>query len=122
MYSSNVLATAHLQYGRIWFVLPDGTTSFILKAADKRHETRGTEFLKHKDRVTMVLSCNADGSHILPVRYIVASANPRCFRTGRYYHCQPRYTSQRNEWMDSSRFTYWLNWYHAQITQNSSGP
>lgn len=29
-------------------------------------------------------SCNADGRHVLPPRYIGTAARPRCFQSGRY--------------------------------------
>ena len=47
-------------------------------------EVRVTEFNKHKERVTVVLYCNADGNHVLPPRYIGTAARPRCFQSSKY--------------------------------------
>ena len=51
---------------------------------ENHRETRGTALIKHKDRITIVLACNADGSHKLPPRYIGTAKNPRYFRTSKY--------------------------------------
>ncbi len=44
-----------------------GPRQTYLSASETRDTVRGTEFGKHKERVTIVFSCNADGSHLLPI-------------------------------------------------------
>ncbi len=55
-----------------------------LSAIEDRSIVRRTAHDKQKERVTIVLSCNADGSIVLPVFCICHSNRPRCFGTGRY--------------------------------------
>ena len=67
-----------------------------LTGCENPRETRGTSLMKHKDRITIVVACNADGSHDLPPRYIGNAKNPRSFRTGKYEDQRKRYTSQKS--------------------------
>ena len=55
-----------------------------LTGCENPRETRGTSLIKHKNRITIVLACNADVSHILPPRYIGTAKNLRFFRTRKY--------------------------------------
>ena len=81
-----------------------GPSRTYLSGSESRKNTRGTEMTKHKERVTVVLACNADGSIFLPVNYIGASKKPRCMRNDRYKSQEERYRSQKNGWMDSKGF------------------
>ena len=72
-----------------------GSHQSYLSSTEFRHETRGTELGKQKDRVTMVLACNADGSNVIPARYIGLAKNFRCFRAGDYESLKTRYRSQK---------------------------
>ena len=99
-----------------------GPRRSYLSANERRSQTRGTEFNKHKERVTIVLSCNADGSHILPVQYIGSAANPRCFRDHHYDNQRLRYNSQKNGWMDSAGFNKWITWWYNEVKNQSPGP
>ena len=54
-----------------------------LSSNEQRKETRGTEFFKHKIRVTIIMCVNADGNHLLPVNYIGKSEHPICLRDSR---------------------------------------
>lgn len=87
-----------------------GTRRSYLAAHENRATARGTEFMKHKQRVIVVLSCNADGSHILPVSYIRNAETPRCFRDHRYAHVVDRYWAQKNAWMYSNGFQKCIFW------------
>ena len=49
----------------------------------------------------MVLAFNAEGSQILPARYIGSAKNPRCFRTGDCESLKTRYRSKK--WVDGLR-------------------
>ena len=61
-----------------------GPNRSYLSVSKFRSQVRGTEFEKYNDRVTIVLACNADGSHHMPVTYNGSPKNPRCFRSNRY--------------------------------------
>ena len=93
-----------------------------LSAFDSRLEVRGTELGNCKDLVAIMCACNADGSHIIPTSHVGSSANPRCFRSGRYNWLKTRYRSQEDGWMDSKGFGDWINWWHSEIRKQSSDP
>ena len=100
-----------------------GPSRTYLMQNEQRETTRGTSFQKHKNRVTVTLCVNADGSHILPVVYIGSSREPRCFRTGRYEHLRSRYFSQKNGWMDSAGFEKWVRWWYNEVrSKGVEGP
>ena len=71
--------------------------------AEQRRAARGTKSMKVKERVTLVLACNATGSKKAPVAITGKAALPLCFlRPG---CASPRsYFSQRNSWMDGVVF------------------
>ena len=64
--------------------------------SEDRSSVKGTENGKQKARVTIAMSCNANGSIVLPVFYIGNSKKPRFFRTGKYEVQSRRYMSQQN--------------------------
>ena len=99
-----------------------GPQRSYLTGAEVRQETRGIQFGKHKDRITVVLACNSDDSHILPVRYIGSAANLRCFRTKKYESQASRYWLQKNGWMDSDGLVDWLKWWYEEVKKKSTGP
>lgn len=60
---------------------------------------------KDKSRVTVVLSCNSNGTIKIPITIIGKSKTPHCFRgKGRSFN----YLNQSNGWMDSELFLQWL--------------
>jgi len=69
-------------------------------AAERRRRVRGSKAMKAKDRVTLVLACNATGSHKIPVAIIRCAAVPQCFKPPRY-GCPLTYVSQQSAWMCS---------------------
>lgn len=48
--------------------------------SEQRRAARGTKAMKAKERVTLVLACNATGSRKVPVARIGKAARPLCFR------------------------------------------
>ena len=99
-----------------------GPQRIYLSGFEQRDAVRGTEFGKHKKRVTIVLACDADGTHVLPVSYIGSDNNPRCFRNGRLNSQKNRYWSQKNSWMDSKGFDHWIKWWYSEVQSRSIGP
>lgn len=57
-----------------------GSRRSYLSANEVREDARSTELQKNKNRMTMVLALNADGSHMLPMKYVGSSTELRCFR------------------------------------------
>ena len=51
--------------------------------AGQLRQVRGTKAMKAKDRVTLVLACNASGSHKIPVAMIGKAKQPKCFKPPR---------------------------------------
>jgi len=75
--------------------------------AGRRRQARGTRAMKAKDRVTLVLACNATGTHKIPVVMIVKAKQPLCFKPPRQA-CPLRYFSQPSAWMDGDVFKSWF--------------
>lgn len=59
-----------------------------------------------KERLTVLLSCNATGTHKLEPLVIGKSKNPRCFKSIKKLPC--RYTHQSRAWMTADCFRSWL--------------
>jgi len=62
---------------------------------------RGSKAIKVKDHVTLVLACNATGSHKIPVAIIGCAAVPQFFKPPRE-GCPLPYFSQQSAWMDGT--------------------
>ena len=75
--------------------------------AGQRRQARGTKAMKAKDRVTLVLACNATGTHKIPVAMIGKAKQPLCFKPPRR-PCPLPYFSQTNAWMDGDLFKSWF--------------
>jgi len=76
-------------------------------AAGRRRRVRGSKAMKAKDRVTLVLACNATGSHKIPVAIIGCAAVPQCFKPPRE-GCPLPYFSQQSAWMDGTVYEKWF--------------
>ncbi|XP_065218086.1 tigger transposable element-derived protein 6-like [Planococcus citri] len=59
-----------------------------------------------KDRLTVLLCTNADGTEKLPPLVIGKSKNPLCFKNVKTLPCD--YEAQKSAWMSTSLFTSWL--------------
>lgn len=77
-------------------------------AAGQRRRARGTKAMKAKDRVALVLACNATGTHKVPISIIGSAAVPLCFKPPRP-GCPLPYFSQKSAWMDSIVYEKWFN-------------
>lgn len=59
-----------------------------------------------KDRVTVMVGANADGSERLPLLVIGKSKNTRCFKNVRSLPVE--YNNSKKAWMTSEIFRAWL--------------
>jgi len=75
--------------------------------AGQRRQARGTKSMEAKDRITLVLACNATGTHKIPVAIIGKAKQPLCFKPLRRPRPLP-YFSQTNAWMDGDHFKSWF--------------
>ncbi|GBN60446.1 Tigger transposable element-derived protein 6 [Araneus ventricosus] len=62
---------------------------------------------KSKERLTVLLCCNADGSEKFPPLAIGRSKKPRCFKNVKKLPCD--YTSNKTAWMTSHIFLDFLH-------------
>jgi hypothetical protein len=70
-----------------------------------------------KERITMLVATNADGTDKLPLLVIGKSARPRCFKKARTLPLQ--YASNKSAWMVSSEFnSYIVKLDHKMRAQN----
>ncbi len=83
-------------------------TSFTLPS-EKARTVRGTELQKQKVPISIVLSCNADGSYTFPVRYIRNAKKPRCYRDNQFLSLKNMHSSQKNSWVDRNQFDEWIH-------------
>ncbi|XP_022908489.2 tigger transposable element-derived protein 6-like [Onthophagus taurus] len=63
---------------------------------------------KSKQRVTVVLCCNSDGSEKYKAWVIGKSHNPRCFKNVDKSHLPCDYTHHVSSWIDAQAFREWL--------------
>nr|XP_022912297.1 tigger transposable element-derived protein 6-like [Onthophagus taurus] len=63
---------------------------------------------KSKQRVTVVLCCNSDGSEKYKAWVIGKSRNPRCFKNVDKSHLPCNYTHHVSSWIDAQAFREWL--------------
>jgi len=77
-------------------------------AAGRRRRVRGSKAMTAKDRVTLVLACNATGSHKIPVAIIGCAAVPQCFKPPRDGCPLPSF-SQQSAWMDGTVNEKWFS-------------
>ena len=75
--------------------------------AGQRRQARGTKAMKEKDRVSLVLACNATGTHKIPVAMIGKAKHPLCLKPPRR-PCPLPYFSQTNAWMDGDLSKSWF--------------
>ena len=74
--------------------------------AGRRRQARGTKAMKAKDRVTLVLACNATGTHKIPVAKIGKAKQPLRFKPPP--QACPLPYSQPSAWMDGDVFKSWF--------------
>jgi len=76
-------------------------------AAGRRRLVPGSKAIKAKDRVTLVLACNATGSYEIPIAIIECATVPQCFKPPRDGCLLPCF-SQQSSWMDGSVYEKWF--------------
>ena len=84
--------------GLYYRALPDGTYT--------RRGEKVSGGKKSKNRLTILLCCNSEGSHLLPPLVIGTSKNPRCFKN--VQHLPLPYEANPSAWMTSELFCKWL--------------
>ena len=84
--------------GLFWRLLPDKTFSF---KGDKCHGGK-----KSKERISLLVCSNMDGSEKLPLLVIGKFAKPRCLKGVNSLPVQ--YKSNKKAWMVSEIFTEWI--------------
>ena len=85
--------------GLNWKALPDKTLASKTANSAPGHEVC-------KERVTVLVSANASGSHALPLFVIGKAQKPRCFNN--IFNLQVVYRGQKNAWMNGDLFTKWF--------------
>ena len=81
---------------------------------------RGTSFMMNdKNRTTLYVTSNADGSDFVPLSIIGKSKNPLCFR-GRVKKLI--YYDQKKAWSDTTVFKQWWNDFLSHIRRKTNEP
>ena len=91
-----------------------GSRMSYLSPTENRQNVLGTDLQRNKNRITIVLRVNGDGSHTMPVSYIGHVAGPSCIQDSRFNYLKSHYNHQSNAWMDSSQFQRWINWWYGE--------
>ena len=91
--------------GLYWRAMPDGTLSF------KNAEASGCKV--PKERVTLLLACNMDGTKKLEPLTIGKSKRPRCFKNVK--RLPVAYEANKNAWMTSDIWREWLKKLDGQM-------
>ena len=99
-----------------------GPSRSYLAANEIRQDARGTEFQKHKRRISIVMCVNYDGSHIFSVSYNGTATNPHCFNDPRFTSLKEKYYAQPNKWIQSNGFWRWINFWYSELKKISSVP
>jgi len=76
---------------------------------------------KNKERLSIALCANADGSHKLNPLVIGKSAKPRCFKGVRIQNLAMTYRSNAKAWMLTVLFQEWLRSFDHQVAVKHGG-
>ncbi|CAG8735374.1 16801_t:CDS:2, partial [Rhizophagus irregularis] len=74
-----------------------------------------------KERLSIALCSNADGSHKLPPLIIGKYANPRCFKNINIYNLPMTYRNNAKAWMLITIFQEWLHEFDHQVALKHGG-
>ena len=85
--------------------------------ATKNDKAKGTK--KNKERVTVLLCCNAIGTKKIKPLVIGKYQNPRCFKKINTQTLPVRYTSNSKTWMTMEKWNEWLRWLDNQLVERS---
>ena len=73
-----------------------------------------------KERITLTVCCNANGTHKIPLQIIGKPVTPTCI-IGREWPIP--YYNQKNAWMDTSTFMKWFNdIFYPEVTKRTGRP
>ncbi len=87
----------------------DETRLFYRMQADNSFATRQLKGPKqNKERITITICSNADGSNKLPLWIIGKSFCPRCFKNINIDNLDCKYHANKNAWMTQNIFKLWL--------------
>lgn len=70
---------------------------------------------KNKKRLTVAIATNADGSCKLPLLFIGATGQPRCFKGLSASELGVDYTNSPKGWMTTALFAAWLQHFNEQM-------
>lgn len=76
---------------------------------------------KNKERLSIALCTNADGSHKLNPLVIGKFAKPRCFKNINISNLPITYRNNSKAWMLSTIFQEWLQEFDRQVGQRHGG-
>lgn len=76
---------------------------------------------KNKERLSVALCANADGSHKLPPLIIGKYANPRCFKNINIRNFPMTYRNNNKAWMLTTLFQDWIREFDYLISQKYRG-
>jgi len=85
--------------------------------ATKNDKAKGTK--KNKERITVLLCCNATGSKKFKPLVIGKYQNPRCFKKINMQTLPVQYTSNSKAWMTMEKWNEWLRWLDNQLVERS---
>ena len=74
---------------------------------------------KDKERVTVLLCCNATGTKKLKPFVIGKFKNPRCFKNVNLATLPVRYSNNKNAWMTMEKWNEWLKWLDNNVSEKS---
>ena len=70
---------------------------------------------KNKERLSVALCCNGDGSHKLKPLVIGKNAKPRCFKNVKLENLGVIYQYNKKAWMTAILFQEWLHYFDQQM-------
>ena len=85
--------------------------------ASKSDKAKGIK--KDKERVTVLLCCNATGTKKIKPFVIGKSRNPRCYSKVNIATLPVRYSSNTKAWMTMEIWNEWLKWLDNNVSQKS---
>lgn len=91
--------------GLFWKLIPSRTLATEAQSGAK----------KKKDRVTIALTVNADGTEKLDPWVIGRSQNPRCFKNINVQLLRVQYEFNQSKWMTGVIMEKYLRWFDAQM-------
>ncbi|KAG8375763.1 hypothetical protein BUALT_Bualt10G0134100 [Buddleja alternifolia] len=87
----------------------DKTSMFYRLQAEHSHATKQLEGRKQdKERLTIVICCNEDGSEKIPLWIIGKYAKPRCFKNVNMNNLNCQYGANKRAWMTSALFDEYI--------------